>query len=117
MAFGIRIDHYIHQVTPTPDPLLGQILAALNSFGAQFMTTQAELAAQITALAAQTNKAKAEIVAKLDDLAQALANAGNAAPEVLAAFDALKTAVQGVDDIVPDTPPQDPPADPPAGQE
>jgi ABC-type transporter Mla subunit MlaD len=103
--FSVRVDHYHHAGTPAqPDPLLGQILASINLFGDSFMTTQAELAADLQALAAQTNKAKAEIVAKLDDLAQALANAGNASPEVLSAFDALKGAVQGVDDIVPDVP-------------
>jgi hypothetical protein len=119
--FTVRVDHHIHiagqPASPDPLPLLGRILVSLNEFEYKHMTTQAELAAKLTALAEQTNKAKAEVLGKLSDLAQALANAGNASPEVEAAFAALSTAVQGVDDIVPDPVPETP-ADPaPAGGE
>jgi len=67
---------------------------------------QSELAAKLTALTEQTEKAKAEILAKLADLDAALQAADDVTPEVQAAFDALKGSVQGVDDIVADaTPP------------
>jgi hypothetical protein len=69
---------------------------------------QAELAAEMSNLAAQTTKAQAEVVAKLASLEQAVSDAGNATPEVLAALDALKSSVQSVDDLNPDAAPVDP---------
>jgi len=65
---------------------------------------QSELAAQLTALQTQTEKAKAEILSKIADLEGALDAADDVTPEVQAAFDALKASVQGVDDIVADAP-------------
>jgi hypothetical protein len=65
---------------------------------------QTALAAELTALKAQTEKAKSEVLAKIADLESAIAAAGNTTPEVDAALAALKTSVQGVDDIVPDAP-------------
>jgi chromosome segregation ATPase len=65
---------------------------------------QSELAAQLTALQTQTEKAKAEIISKIADLEGALDAADDVTPEVQAAFDALKASVQGVDDIVADAP-------------
>ncbi len=64
--------------------------------------TQAELLQQLTDLTAQEEKAKGEIIAKLANLEAAIAAAGNTTPEVDAALAALKTSVQGVDDIVAD---------------
>lgn len=61
---------------------------------------QTQLAADLTALQAQTEKAKTEVLAKIADLEIAITNAGNTTPEVDAALAALKTSVQGVDDIV-----------------
>lgn len=69
------------------------------------MTTQTQLAEQLAALAAQADKARAEVVARIAALEEALANSGEVSPEVMAAFDALKVAVQATDDIVPDAPP------------
>ena len=63
---------------------------------------QTQLAADLAALQVQTEKAKTEVLAKIADLETAIANAGNTTPEVDAALAALKTSVQGVDDIVPD---------------
>lgn len=68
------------------------------------MTTQAQLAAQLTALAAQADKAKAEILAKFADLQAAIDAAGNTTPEVDAALAALATSIQATDDLVPDAP-------------
>jgi chromosome segregation ATPase len=77
-----------------------KILKKLN----QIIMEQSELAAQLTALQTQTEKAKAEILAKIADLEGALDAADDVTPEVQAAFDALKASVQGVDDIVADAP-------------
>lgn len=72
------------------------------------MATQAELAQSLTDLTVQVNKIGEESKAtlqKVTDLETALANAATAgqtvAPEVQAAFDALKASVQAVDDLVP----------------
>jgi chromosome segregation ATPase len=70
----------------------------------QIIMEQSELAAQLTELQTQTEKAKAEIIAKIADLETALSAADDVTPEVQAAFDALKASVQGVDDIVADAP-------------
>lgn len=67
---------------------------------------QSELAAQLTALTEQTEKAKAEILQKIADLDEALQAADDVTPEVQAAFDSLKASVQGVDDIVADVEPE-----------
>ena len=77
-----------------------KILKKLN----QIIMEQSELAAQLTALQTQTEKAKAEIISKIADLEGALDAADDVTPEVQAAFDALKASVQGVDDIVADAP-------------
>jgi len=66
------------------------------------MGTQAEIAEQLVALKAQVEKIKTEVTEKLQALADAIANQGNASPEVESALADLKTAVQGVDDLNPD---------------
>lgn len=63
---------------------------------------QTQLAADLSALKDQTEKAKGEVLAKIATLESAIAAAGNTTPEVDAALAALKSSVQGVDDIVPD---------------
>ena len=94
--FSVDVFHY---VTPTvPAGSLAKVLERLDSI----MATQAELQVQIEALTVQAEKAKGEIVAKLAELQAAIDNADEVDPGVVAAFDALKAVVQGVDDIVPD---------------
>ncbi len=66
---------------------------------------QKDFALQLTALKDQLAKAKTEIIDKLTALGDALDAADDVTPEVQSAFDDLKAAVQGVDDIVPDVPP------------
>lgn len=72
----------------------------------RIMSTQAELRAELESLTAQNEKAKGEILGKIADLEAAIENAGNTTPEVDAALTALKTSVQGTDDIVPDAAPE-----------
>lgn len=67
--------------------------------------SQSQLAADLVALKAQEEKAKAEILAKIATLEDAIVQAANTTPEVDAALADLKASVQGVDDIVPDAPP------------
>lgn len=69
------------------------------------MTTQAELAVEITALTEQVSKIGEEtrtLIAKIADLTVALEMAGRVSPEVDAAVVALKAQVKVVDDLVPD---------------
>lgn len=67
--------------------------------------SQSQLAAELTALKDQNEKARVEVLNKIADLETALANAGNTTQEVDDALAALKASVQTDDDIVPDTQP------------
>ena len=93
---SVRVDVYHH--IPQPPEIPAAITERLDNI----MTTQTELAQQITDLTAQNEKARAEVLAKIADMQAALDAAGNVDPAVLAAFDALKASVQADDDIVPD---------------
>ena len=63
----------------------------------------AELLQGIADLKAQADKAKGEILGKIQALEDAVANAGTTSPEVDAAFAELRSSLQGLDDVVPDT--------------
>jgi archaellum component FlaC len=102
----MRLDIYHHMVYDDNCKELDikQSLNSIFNILKQIKMEQSELAAQLTTLKDQTEKAKAEILAKLADLDAALQAADDVTPEVQAAFDALKSSVQGVDDIVADAP-------------
>ncbi len=68
----------------------------------KIMATQAELAKELRDLKDQNDKARAEVLAKIKALEDALAAAGGTTPEVDEALAALKASVQTDDDIVPD---------------
>lgn len=72
------------------------------------MAKQQEVAAELVALKAQVEKIKTEVTAKLAALADAIANQGNASPEVESALAELKASVQGVDDLNEDAPVEEP---------
>lgn len=72
--------------------------------------TQEELLAELTALKAQNEKAKGEIVGKIATLEAAIAAGGSTSPEVDAALADLKGSIQGTDDLVPDAPAPEPAA-------
>lgn len=61
-----------------------------------------ELLTELGSMKTQADKARAEIVAKIAALEEAIGNAGNTTPEVDAALIALRESVQAADDIVPD---------------
>lgn len=71
------------------------------------MANQAQLAQELRDLKAQTEKAKAEIIAKVAALEAAIGDAGNTTAEVDEALADLKASVQGVDDLNPDAPPEE----------
>ena len=96
--FTIRVEHHFY-----PHDGAG-VLSAIAQLKELIVTSQTELAGQLNQLKDQADKARAEIVAKIADLEAALANGGPVTAEVQAAFDALKSSVQTVDDIVPDAP-------------
>lgn len=66
--------------------------------------TQEEAVAKINELTAQSQKSNAEINAKLAELADALAAAGNVSPAVEAALASLQAVVQSNDDLIADAP-------------
>lgn len=96
--FTIKIENVIIKLDDDTTKL---IIQKLNTI----MANQDELAAELTALKEQADKANAELVQKIADLEAAIVAAGNTTPAVDAALAALKTSVQSVDDIVPDAPP------------
>ena len=95
--FAVDVFHHL----PTPPELPAYLVERLDSI----MTTQAELAVQITELTAQNDKARAEVLARFADLQAAIDAAAEVDPAVLEAFAALKASVQADDDIVPDQTP------------
>lgn len=68
----------------------------------QMALSQSELAQQLADVKAQVEKSRTEIVGKIQQLEDALEDAGNVSPEVENALSELKASVQAVDDIVPD---------------
>jgi chromosome segregation ATPase len=89
------------------DVFFGRELQQIKQSQERIMTTQLELAQQLTAIGNQIAKVSAESSAtlqKVADLEAALTNASNVTPELQAAFDAVKAQVQLVDDLVPDSP-------------
>lgn len=89
----------------------------------QIMKTQAQLEAEIIESTKQVQKIFAEQQKRFDaltktitDLEEAVRNGSNVSPEVEAAFEAHKAALQGLDDSIPDVVVEPPPApvEPPA---
>ena len=64
--------------------------------------SNAEVAAELAALTAQTIKTGEETKGALAKLAEAIANQANTSPEVEAALAELTVAVQGNDDLIED---------------
>ena len=69
------------------------------------MATQAELAARLSAVGDELDKATAEIVAAIQALKDALAAAGGTTPEVDAAVTRLEGGAKALDDLNPDAVP------------
>ena len=86
-------------------------LAVLNSIAIlKIMATQVELAAALTAVKAQIDKVAKEqsdrfdtLTARIKALEDAI-NAGIVSPEVTAALAEVQTALQALDDTIPDAP-------------
>jgi hypothetical protein len=75
----------------------------IDQLEAHIMASNAELAQQLRDLKDQNEKARAEILAKIKALEDALAN-GDTTPEVDAALADLKASIQADDDMHADTP-------------
>lgn len=78
------------------------LLAPLHERLNTIMATQQELAATLTALAAQVTKTREETLKRVAELEAALAADGGTSAEVDAALLALKGTVQASDDVVAD---------------
>jgi len=84
-----------------------EILHAIHLLRKLIMTSQAQLASDLQAVATQIAKIGAETTAlltKITDLEAALAAGGVTTAEVDAALQALKDQAKVVDDMVPDAP-------------
>lgn|SRR5678815_4612504 len=78
----------------------------------KILMNQAELAAGLKAIQTQVGKVAAEqaaksdaLIAKVAELEAVIAAGGDVTPEVTEALDGVKTAVQALDDVIPDAPP------------
>lgn len=103
----MRIDIYIHDSDDSNNTAAHSVhlFRSLHTKVDTIMANQAEQAAKLRTLASQLNKSKAEIIAAVDTLKQAIEAGGNSTEEVDDATAALETAVQGLDDLNPDAPP------------
>jgi hypothetical protein len=93
--------HIHHHHDPVLDKL-SQKIDFLTEKTKIILMTQAEELQLLRDLKAQNEKAKAEILAKIQALEDAIANGGATTPEIDAALADLKTSIQSTDDIVPD---------------
>lgn len=66
------------------------------------MATRDAQTEQIKGFTKQLQKAKGEILKRIDDLEAAQANSGNTTPAEDEAMEALRGEVQGLDDVNPD---------------
>lgn len=85
--------------------ILGAIAGTYHHLKRIIMTTQQELAQQLTETTAKIDKIGGEtrsLLTKIQELTDAVNNAGNVSPEVEAALQALKAQVDIVDSLVPD---------------
>lgn len=80
------------------------ILANFKRLKEIAMANQAETAQSLRDMKAQADKSQAEIIAKVQAMQAAIDAAGTTTPEIDAAMTDLKTAIQGLDDLNPDTP-------------
>ena len=97
---------FFHRPPPFPIDDRGFLLLILERLE-YLMATQAELATSLTAVTDMLTKIGTEtqsLLAKIDDLAAALAAAGATTPEVDAALAALQAQAAAVDSLVPDIP-------------
>ncbi len=101
--FAIDVFHY---VTPTvPGGFQAKLLERLDAI----METNAELKAGLEDLKALNERDRAEVLAKLAALQEAVDKAQNVDPGVLAAFLDLKASMQARDaDVEPEAPPEPP---------
>lgn len=116
MPFTIEVNHHFKFEQPAGFDALVQGITTLLERTGQIMATQAETAVQLQNLTAQISKVSGEVTTILAALEAARALAGETDPAVTAQVDALKTAVQGVDDLNPDAPPPVDPNNPAAAR-
>lgn len=102
MTSGLRVDVYHHSAALEADVL--ELRSAVDSLREVLMTTQAELAQQLLQVRDQVTKVGAEVNAKIQSLEDAITSAGLVTPEVEAALQAVRDALQPIDDLTPDAP-------------
>ena len=97
-----------------PSPTLADVMAKLNQLQEQIAMNQAELETALANVGTRLTEASTEIVARLQDLQDAITEAGNTTPAVDAALANVQTLAAALADIVPNDPPAPPPEEPPA---
>lgn len=97
-----------------PSPTLADVMAKLTQLQEQIAMNQAELETALANVGTRLTEASTEIVARLQDLQDAITEAGNTTPAVDAALANVQTLAAALADIVPNDPPAPPPEEPPA---
>jgi len=97
---NITHNHYHYYCDSEMKELLKTIIKNQNKMA----LTQEQLAAELKVIKEQNDKARAEVLAKIAALEQAIADAGNTTEAVDIALAELKASVQTDDDIVADAP-------------
>jgi phosphopantetheinyl transferase (holo-ACP synthase) len=102
MAPLFSVDVLHHVVDPVPGGFLAKLIERLDTL----VETNAELAVGLAELKDLNERDRAEVLAKLAALQEAVDKAQNVDPGVLAAFLDLKTSMQARDaDVEPEAPP------------
>ena len=99
------IDIHIHGATAEQLHAINRKLDTIMATQAETATTIAALTAQVTKIQAETDSILAKIATLTQQLADAIAAAGQTDPAVTTALTALQSAVQVEDDKVPDLSP------------
>lgn len=105
--FSVRVDVFLHQADDGTGVLLRRILDHVLNLRTETMATMAELQAELQSVSTQVTKIGGEtslLLARIQELEDALAAGGVTTPEVDAALAALKEQVRIVDELVADSP-------------
>lgn len=106
-TFHREVETLLIKLILSEDSELNRRLDRIEHNQRKIMATQAELAAQLNDLGVELGKIGTEtqtLLDKIEELGKIIAAGGDVTPELQAAFDAVKSQAQAVDDKVPDAP-------------
>ena len=105
----MKLEIHVHVHNPSNEAILTRLDTILERTQ-EIMSTQAEAAAALQAVATQLDKVKGEttaLVAEVQALKDAATNADTVSPDLQAAIDAVASRTASIDGLVTDLPPTD----------